>query len=64
MNDGKEGQRVRLIAMCRANTNVKPGEVGTIWHVVASNGTRRVKWDCGVKLDLNPEQDKWEVIES
>ncbi len=64
MNSGKERQRVRLIATCKPETSVKPGDIGTIWHVVPSNGTIRVKWDCGAKLDLNPEQDKWEVIGS
>jgi hypothetical protein len=62
--NGKEGQRVRLIATCNPNTKVKPGYTGTIWHVVPSNGTLRVKWDCNAKLDLNPGEDEWEILES
>ena len=62
VNGGKVGQQVRLISTSRTDSGVKSGDTGTIWHIVASNGTRRVKWDSGSQLDLNPEQDKWEVI--
>ena len=65
MNNGKGklGERVRLIATPKPDTGVKPVDTGTVWHIVPSNGVRRVKWDCGAKLDLNPEQDQWEVTE-
>jgi hypothetical protein len=59
---GKVGDRVRLITTAKGN-GVKPGDTGTIWHIVPSNGVRRVKWDCGAKLDLNPECDTWGIIE-
>lgn len=62
MNEGKVGQRVRLIATSKQDSGVKCGDTGTIWHIVASNGTRRVKWDDGARLDLNPEEDRWEVL--
>jgi hypothetical protein len=61
--NGEVGQRVRLISTGRPNTGVKGGDTGTIWHIVASNGVRRVRWDNGARLDLNPEQDKWEVVD-
>ena len=61
---GKEGQRVRLISTGKPNASVKPGDTGTIWHVVPSNGMRRVKWDRDARLDLNPGEDEWEVIGS
>ncbi len=65
MNNGKckVGGRVRLVATPKQDAGVKPGDAGTVWHVVPSNGVLRVKWDCGAKLDLNPEQDNWEVLE-
>ena len=60
---GKVGERVRLVATPKQDTGVKPGDAGTVWHIVPSNGVRRVKWDCGAKLDLNPEHDNWEVMD-
>ena len=62
MNKGKVGQRVRLISAARPDTGVKCGDTGTIWHIVASNGTTRVRWDNRARLDLNPEEDKWEIL--
>jgi hypothetical protein len=63
MNDGKVRQRVRLISTSEPNAGVQPGDTGIIWHIVPSNGVLRVKWDNGARSDLNPEKDKWEVIE-
>jgi hypothetical protein len=62
MNEGKVGQRVRLISTSRPDAGVKCGDTGTIWHTVASNGTKRVRWDNGARLDLHPGEDKWEVL--
>jgi hypothetical protein len=62
MNEGKVGQRVRLISTSKPDAGVKCGDTGTIWHIVASNGTKRVRWDNGARLDLHPEEDKWEVL--
>jgi hypothetical protein len=62
MNGGKVGQRVRLISISRPDAGVKCGDTGTIWHIVASNGTKRVRWDNGARADLIPEEDKWEVL--
>ena len=59
----KVGQRVRLITTTKDN-GVRPGDTGTVWHIVPSNGVVRVKWDCGAKMDLSPEHDQWEVLES
>lgn len=64
VNGGKVGNRVRLISTLREDGGVKCGDTGTIWHVVASNGVIRVNWDSGARLDLHPEKDKWEVLES
>ena len=61
--DCKAGQRVKLISTSKTDTNVKCGDIGTIWHVVPSNGVIRVKWDSGDRLDLYPDDDKWEIIE-
>jgi hypothetical protein len=63
MNDGKVGQRVRLISTSRPDSGVACGETGTIWHVVVHDGARRVRWDNGARLDLHPEKDKWEVLD-
>jgi len=63
MNYGKVGQRVRLISTSRPDAGVKCGDTGIIWHVITCNGIRRVRWDSGARLDLHPEQDKWEVLE-
>jgi hypothetical protein len=63
MKNGEVGQRVRLISTCRPDVGVKCGDTGTIWHIVASNGIRRIRWDNGARLDLNPEKDKWEVLD-
>ena len=62
MNEGKIGQRVRLVSTSKHDSSVKCGDTGTIWHIVPSNGTRRVKWDDGGWLDLNPEEDEWELL--
>ncbi|MBN1862023.1 MAG: DUF4314 domain-containing protein [Dehalococcoidales bacterium] len=62
MNGNKVGNRVRLISTCRPEAGVKCGDTGTIWHIVASNGVVRVKWDNGARLDLHPEKDKWEAL--
>lgn len=62
MNEGKVGQRVRLISTSKPDAGVKRGDTGTIWHIIASNGTKRVRWDNGARLDLHPEEDKWEVL--
>jgi len=56
MKNGEVGQRVRLISTSRPDVGVKCGDIGTIWHIVASNGVRRVRWDNGARLDLNPER--------
>ena len=60
---GKMGQRVKLISTPKQASDVKCGDTGTIWHVVPSNGIIRVKWDNGVRLDLYPDEDKWEILE-
>ena len=62
LNGSKVGQRVKLISTTRTWANVKPGAIGTIWHIVPSNGFLRVKWGDGAKFDLNPREDKWEVL--
>jgi len=62
MNGGKVGQRVRLISTSKSDAGVKCGDTGTIWHIVTSNGVIRVRWDNDARLDLNPEQDKWELL--
>jgi len=62
LNCSQVGQRVKLISTSKAWVTVKPGDCGTIWHIVPSNGALRVKWDDGARLDLSPEGDKWEVI--
>jgi len=56
------GKRVRLISTSNSKAPVKPGATGIIWHVTQFS-TRRVKWDNGSKGDLDPEKDKWEVLE-
>jgi len=61
-NDGMIGQRVKLISTSKTWVSVKPGDIGTVWHIVPSNGALRVKWDDGARLDLSPEGDKWEVL--
>jgi hypothetical protein len=63
-NGNKVGKRVRLIATCQPDSDVKCGDTGTIWHIVSSNGVVRVKWDNGARLDLRPEKDEWEVLKS
>jgi hypothetical protein len=63
MSGGKVKQRVRLISTSKPEAGVRPGDTGVIWRVVPSNGVLRVRWDSGVRLDLDPGEDEWEVIE-
>jgi hypothetical protein len=63
MSGGKVTQRVRLISTSKPEVGVKPGDTGVIWRVVPSNGVLRVKWDSGARLDLDPDEDEWEVID-
>ena len=55
------GKRVKLL-FTDQHSDVKSGDTGTIWHIVPSNGVLRVKWDDGGRLDLYPDEDKWEII--
>jgi hypothetical protein len=55
------GRRVRLIRRGTPHLSVKPGDTGTIWRVTEF-GIRRIAWDNGYSLDLDPEKDEWEVL--
>ena len=57
------GKRVRLISSSRSDTSIKPGDTGTIWHVITQTGIRRVKWDNGNRGDLDPTKDEWDVLD-
>jgi hypothetical protein len=55
------GKRVRLVRRATPHASVKPGDTGTIWRVTEF-GIRRITWDNGCSLDLDPEKDEWEVL--
>jgi len=57
------GKRIRLISSSRSDTSMKPGDTGTIWHVITQTGIRRVKWDNGNRGDLDPTKDEWDVLD-
>jgi len=55
------GKRVRLINSRKTSIPVKPGDTGVIWRVTQI-GTVRVTWDNGLRFDLDPKTDQWEVL--
>jgi len=57
------GKRVRFIFSTNPEKTLESGDTGTVWHIIAPSGVLRVKWDNGSKADLDPEKDKWEILE-
>lgn len=56
------GDRVRLVRTDDPYTNLKPGDVGTVF-LVDDFGTQHIKWDNGSTLGLVPEVDTWETFD-
>jgi len=55
------GDRIKLVNTLRESIPVNRGETGTVWRVTPI-GTVRVKWDNGIRFDLDHRKDEWEVI--
>jgi len=59
------GKRIHLFRMCDdPKTNpIKPDSYGTILSV-DDMGYYLVKWDCGRVLNLLPDEDEYELLDS
>jgi len=55
------GDRVKFVRSSRENIQLSDGDEGTVWRVTPI-GTARVKWDNGIRLDLDPGKDTWEIV--
>lgn len=60
-DESKKGKRVRLVFTDDPDTNLKPGDEGTL-QFTDSRGTVHIKWDSGSNLGLLPGHDRWEEI--
>lgn len=56
------GKRIRLISTDDPYTELRPGDEGTIDYVDDID-TVFVKWDCGSRLGLVRNHDRYEIID-
>ena len=62
MKSQLEGKRIELISTTDPNTELKPGDRGTI-DFVDDTGTIHVNWDNGSQLGLVPGEDQYKLLE-